>query len=76
MATFSEFPVSHGGFSDIYRGRLSNDTQVAIKALRICADSISQNPKHLKVSGFDMPKSVMTSQASNLARSSRASHME
>ncbi|CAE6408134.1 unnamed protein product [Rhizoctonia solani] len=44
-AKFAEHPVSHGGFSDIYRGRLFDNKQVAIKTLRI---SLSENPKHLK----------------------------
>ncbi|CUA76262.1 hypothetical protein RSOLAG22IIIB_12174 [Rhizoctonia solani] len=44
-AKFAEHPVSHGGFSDIYRGRLFDNKQVAIKTLRI---SLSENAKHLK----------------------------
>ncbi|CUA67207.1 Serine/threonine-protein kinase SKM1 [Rhizoctonia solani] len=48
LATFSEYPVSNGGFSDVYRGYLKDRTQVAIKALRVSASSLSQDPKHLK----------------------------
>ncbi|CAE6453901.1 unnamed protein product [Rhizoctonia solani] len=48
LTSFAEYPVSHGGFSDIYRGQLLNGTSVAVKALRVSVDSISQNPKHLK----------------------------
>ncbi|KAH7320435.1 hypothetical protein B0J17DRAFT_685204 [Rhizoctonia solani] len=47
-ATFGEHPISHGGFSDIYRGYLLNSTQVAIKILRISISTITGNPKHLK----------------------------
>ncbi|CAE7104829.1 unnamed protein product [Rhizoctonia solani] len=47
-ATFSQHPVSHGGFSDVYRGHLLNTTQVAVKALRVSIQSIAENPKHLK----------------------------
>ncbi|CAE6514133.1 unnamed protein product [Rhizoctonia solani] len=46
--TFSQHPVSHGGFSDVYCGRLLNATQVAVKALRVSIQSIAENPKHLK----------------------------
>ncbi|KAG8762753.1 hypothetical protein FRC11_007816 [Ceratobasidium sp. 423] len=48
LALFGEYPITHGGFSDIYRGFLLDGTRVAIKALRISADSINQDPKHLK----------------------------
>ncbi|KAG8730097.1 hypothetical protein FRC11_007426, partial [Ceratobasidium sp. 423] len=46
-STFSECPNSHGGFSDVYRGRLSTGAHVAVKALRISIENI-ENPKHLK----------------------------
>ncbi|KAG8751929.1 hypothetical protein FRC11_008846 [Ceratobasidium sp. 423] len=46
--SFSEHPVFHGGFSDIYSGRLLNNTQVAIKALRISLGNINQSTKHIK----------------------------
>ncbi|KAG8709397.1 hypothetical protein FRC11_005589 [Ceratobasidium sp. 423] len=46
-ATFNEHPISQGGFSDVYYGRLLDNTQVAIKALRISVDEYS---KHLKAS--------------------------
>ncbi|CAE6434950.1 unnamed protein product [Rhizoctonia solani] len=49
-ATFSEHPVSHGGFSDIYCGYLLDQTQVAIKVLRISMSSITGDPKHFKAS--------------------------
>ncbi|KAG8742425.1 hypothetical protein FRC11_014359, partial [Ceratobasidium sp. 423] len=48
LSTFGEHPVSHGGFSDIYRGNLLDGTLVAVKSLRISLESLSQNPKHLK----------------------------
>lgn len=48
LSSFGEYPVSHGGFSDIYRGLLLNGTQVAVKALRVSVDSMSKDPKHLK----------------------------
>jgi hypothetical protein len=74
MATFNDFPVSNGGFSDIYRGRLTDGTQVAVKALRI---STSQDSKHLKVSrvGCSSIKDIFLTKMA-LGRSSRASYME
>ncbi|KAG8751765.1 hypothetical protein FRC11_009028, partial [Ceratobasidium sp. 423] len=47
MSAFSECPTSHGGFSDVYRGRLIAGEHIAVKALRISTGSI-ENPKHLK----------------------------
>ncbi|CAE7092110.1 unnamed protein product [Rhizoctonia solani] len=48
LSSFAEYPVSHGGFSDVYRGQLSNGPSVAVKALRVSIDNITQDPKHLK----------------------------
>ncbi|QRW23247.1 protein tyrosine kinase domain-containing protein [Rhizoctonia solani] len=45
---FTEHPVSHGGFSDIYRGRLLDNAHVAIKVLRISATGITEDLKHFK----------------------------
>ncbi|CAE6466084.1 unnamed protein product [Rhizoctonia solani] len=36
------------GFSDVYRGRLISNTQVAIKALRLTPSSAAEHPSHLK----------------------------
>ncbi|EUC67639.1 tyrosine kinase domain protein [Rhizoctonia solani AG-3 Rhs1AP] len=47
LSAFSEYPESHGGFSDVYQGRLITGVHVAVKALRISKETI-QNPKHLK----------------------------
>ncbi|KAG8733305.1 Adaptor for signal transduction [Ceratobasidium sp. 423] len=48
LSSFGEHPASHGGLSDIYRGLLLNGTRVAVKALRVSVESLSQDPKHLK----------------------------
>ncbi|EUC60960.1 tyrosine kinase family catalytic domain protein [Rhizoctonia solani AG-3 Rhs1AP] len=48
LSSFGEYPVSHGGLSDIYRGLRLDGGQVAVKVLRVSADSISQGSKHLK----------------------------
>ncbi|CAE6479600.1 unnamed protein product, partial [Rhizoctonia solani] len=47
-STFGEYPISHGGCSDIYRGQLQDGSRVAIKLLRISLESLNENPKHLK----------------------------
>ncbi|KAF8718912.1 kinase-like protein, partial [Rhizoctonia solani] len=46
--TFGEHPTSNGGFSDVYRGYLHNKAKVAIKVLRISAEALATEPKHLK----------------------------
>ncbi|KDN45859.1 hypothetical protein RSAG8_04692, partial [Rhizoctonia solani AG-8 WAC10335] len=48
LATFGQFPIANGGFSDVYRGYLRTGQRVAIKSLRVDAQSLSQNPTHLK----------------------------
>ncbi|CAE6433404.1 unnamed protein product [Rhizoctonia solani] len=48
LASFSEYPLFHGGFSDIYRGQLLSGTRIALKALRVSGDSINRDPKHVK----------------------------
>ncbi|CAE6507503.1 unnamed protein product [Rhizoctonia solani] len=48
LASFGEYPVSHGGLSDIYRGELLDGARVAVKVLRVSIDNISREPKHLK----------------------------
>ncbi|CAE6486586.1 unnamed protein product [Rhizoctonia solani] len=52
VPSFGEYPVSHGGLSDIYQGQLSDSAKVAVKVLRVSADNISQGSKHLKASSF------------------------
>ncbi|KAG8735422.1 hypothetical protein FRC10_010614 [Ceratobasidium sp. 414] len=46
----SEYPISTGGFGDIYRGRLKNGGQIAIKTLRFRVGCGSDDRKALKVS--------------------------
>ncbi|KDN34284.1 hypothetical protein RSAG8_12624, partial [Rhizoctonia solani AG-8 WAC10335] len=48
LSTFNDSPVSQGGFSDVYRGYLSDGArlEVAVKALRI--SSLDPDPEHLK----------------------------
>ncbi|CAE6376742.1 unnamed protein product [Rhizoctonia solani] len=48
LSTFGEYPISNGGFSDVYRGHLLDGTKVALKLLRVSAHSLGQHPKHLK----------------------------
>ncbi|KAG9125512.1 hypothetical protein FRC07_007294 [Ceratobasidium sp. 392] len=44
----SEFPISNGGFGDIYRGKLKNGAQIAIKTLRIHVNCVNDDQKSLK----------------------------
>ncbi|KAG9124448.1 hypothetical protein FRC07_011592 [Ceratobasidium sp. 392] len=51
LPTYSEYPISSGGFGDVYRGRLKDGSLVAIKCVRISIDpSSTEQQKHLKVS--------------------------
>ncbi|KAG8683278.1 hypothetical protein FRC08_014379, partial [Ceratobasidium sp. 394] len=44
----SQYPISHGGFGDIFRGTLNNGRQVAIKTMRMRVSSDIENNKSLK----------------------------
>ncbi|KAG9125338.1 hypothetical protein FRC07_008021 [Ceratobasidium sp. 392] len=49
MASFSNFPISSGGFGDIYRGKIQGGTEIAVKTMRLReVDSNQQNQKSLK----------------------------
>ncbi|QRV92194.1 Tyrosine kinase family catalytic domain protein [Ceratobasidium sp. AG-Ba] len=48
MTTCGEYPISSGGFGDIYRCKLRNGIEVAIKTVRIYVGSNDQEKKHLK----------------------------
>ncbi|QRW11620.1 WD repeat and SOCS box-containing protein 1 [Ceratobasidium sp. AG-Ba] len=47
-ATAAETPFSQGGFGDIYRCKLNNSEEVAVKTLRIYNSPSEQNQKSLK----------------------------
>ncbi|KAG8694134.1 hypothetical protein FRC08_008693 [Ceratobasidium sp. 394] len=49
-ASYSQYPVSTGAFGDVYKGRLKDDTPVAIKTLRLHAFSSQESQKTLKAS--------------------------
>ncbi|KAF8594766.1 kinase-like protein [Ceratobasidium sp. AG-I] len=49
----SEFPVSGGGFGDVYRGKLSDGCAIAIKTMRLEINSHEQR-KHLKDAAREM----------------------
>ncbi|KAG9073581.1 hypothetical protein FS749_014963 [Ceratobasidium sp. UAMH 11750] len=42
----SKYPISNGGYGDIYRAKLKNGTEVAIKTMRLLLDAEGQ--KHIK----------------------------
>ncbi|KAG9090017.1 hypothetical protein FRC06_001249 [Ceratobasidium sp. 370] len=48
LSSCSSFPLSSGGFGDVYRGRLRDDRQVAIKTMRVQAISSEEGQKPLK----------------------------
>ncbi|KAG8795779.1 hypothetical protein FRC12_009786 [Ceratobasidium sp. 428] len=48
LTTCSTYPISSGGFGDIYRCRLKSNVDVAIKTVRLYVDSSEQSQKHMK----------------------------
>ncbi|KAG8706611.1 hypothetical protein FRC09_002324 [Ceratobasidium sp. 395] len=52
ISSCSTRPISRGGFSDIYFGRLYNGTPVAIKTIFVLSDDQEQEHKHLKATEF------------------------
>ncbi|KAG9076409.1 hypothetical protein FS749_011816 [Ceratobasidium sp. UAMH 11750] len=48
LASSSNFPVSNGGFGDVYMVKLRNGTRVAVKTMRVQVDSTNEGAKHLK----------------------------
>ncbi|KAG8777966.1 hypothetical protein FRC12_000099 [Ceratobasidium sp. 428] len=50
----SQYPISHGGFGDVFRGRLNDGSQVAIKTMRLLVDSKRRSRKSLKHAALEM----------------------
>ncbi|KAG8725553.1 hypothetical protein FRC09_011280 [Ceratobasidium sp. 395] len=49
LSACSEYPISSGGFGDIFRGKLNDNAPVAIKCMRIVIDPYSnEHEKYLK----------------------------
>ncbi|KAF8593106.1 kinase-like protein [Ceratobasidium sp. AG-I] len=48
LSTCSPYPISSGGFGDIYRCKLQNGDPVAIKCMRFTVDTAGEPQKHLK----------------------------
>ncbi|KAG8724809.1 hypothetical protein FRC09_013770, partial [Ceratobasidium sp. 395] len=48
LSTSSEWPVSSGGFGDVYKVRLHDSAEVAAKTTRLHVDLTSEGEKHLK----------------------------
>ncbi|KAH7322190.1 kinase-like domain-containing protein [Rhizoctonia solani] len=48
IASFGDYPIFQGGFSDVYRGQLLDGITVAVKVLRVSIDTITLGSKHLK----------------------------
>lgn len=68
LPTCSVYPMSNGGFGDVYRGKLIDGSQVAIKTMRIYINT-NEAQKPLKVSSFVvLPCDTHMTQIKNAAR--------
>ena len=47
-SNFSKYPISSGGYGDVYRGAFRDGTAVAVKCLRLHTDSSEPTKKQLK----------------------------
>ncbi|KAG8795783.1 hypothetical protein FRC12_009790 [Ceratobasidium sp. 428] len=54
LTTCSTYPISSGGFGDIYRCKLKNNIEVAIKTVRLYVDSSEQSQKHIKYAAREL----------------------
>ncbi|QRV92836.1 dynamin central region protein [Ceratobasidium sp. AG-Ba] len=54
LPTASSYPIASGGFGDIYRCQLKNDTEVAVKILRLRISSDERDQKILKASTYEI----------------------
>ncbi|KAG9122724.1 hypothetical protein FRC07_000765 [Ceratobasidium sp. 392] len=54
LQSCSEYPISSGGFGDIFRGKLKDATEVAIKTVRLYVGSSEQNQKHMKYASREL----------------------
>ncbi|KAG9105265.1 hypothetical protein FRC07_009442, partial [Ceratobasidium sp. 392] len=48
LTSCSDYPVSNGGFGDVYKVNLRDGAQVAVKTMRVQVNSTSEGTKHLK----------------------------
>lgn len=49
MSTCTDYPISSGGFGDIFRCKLKVRKEVAIKIVRLYVDSSDQAKRRLKI---------------------------
>ncbi|CAE6411556.1 unnamed protein product, partial [Rhizoctonia solani] len=50
----SEYPVSNGGFGDVYRATLRDGSRVAVKCIRVIVDSTSRGKSFLKHAAHEL----------------------
>ncbi|KAG8704893.1 hypothetical protein FRC08_001962 [Ceratobasidium sp. 394] len=55
LSTCSEYPVSSGGFGDVFKGRLTDGSPIAIKCMRIIVNPYADgDQKHLKAAAREI----------------------
>ncbi|KAG8680538.1 hypothetical protein FRC08_016224 [Ceratobasidium sp. 394] len=48
LGSCSQYPISNGGFGDIYQGKLTCGTPIALKTMRVYVDTDTENRKRFK----------------------------
>lgn len=54
VSNFSQYPISAGGYGDVYRGAFRDGSRVAVKCLRLHLDSTDESKKQLKRAAREM----------------------
>ncbi|EUC66020.1 tyrosine kinase catalytic domain protein [Rhizoctonia solani AG-3 Rhs1AP] len=51
---YSSYPVSYGGFGEVYRGKLKDGSQIALKCLRLALDSSEASQKQIRNAAHEL----------------------
>ncbi|CAE6411063.1 unnamed protein product [Rhizoctonia solani] len=51
---YTMYPVSHGGFGDVYSGRLKDGSPIALKCLRLTLDSSDASQKQIRNAAHEL----------------------
>ncbi|CAE6449214.1 unnamed protein product [Rhizoctonia solani] len=51
---YSSYPVSYGGFGEVYKGRLKDGNQIALKCLRLALDTTEASQKQVRNAAHEL----------------------